>query len=86
MPIYDYRCKECETRFEKSVPMKDFKQQQECPACGAASERTVGAYAPAIGDPIRLGIKKPDQGFRDLLRRIDQKTPGSTLKNNSSYI
>ena len=30
-------------------------------------------------DPIRAGITKPDQGFRDLLRRIKSKHRGSTL-------
>lgn len=26
--------------------------------------------APALGDPIRLGLKKPDNGFRDRLKEI----------------
>lgn len=26
--------------------------------------------APAFADPTRLGIKKPDAGFRDVLKRI----------------
>lgn len=26
--------------------------------------------APAIADPTRLGIKKPDAGFRDVLKKI----------------
>lgn len=26
--------------------------------------------APALGDPIRLGLRKPDDGFRDRLREI----------------
>ncbi len=25
---------------------------------------------PSIGDPIRLGIRKPDDGFRDVLRNV----------------
>lgn len=26
--------------------------------------------APAIADPTRLGLKKPDAGFRDVLKRV----------------
>lgn len=26
--------------------------------------------APAIADPTRLGLRKPDSGFRDVLKRI----------------
>ena len=26
--------------------------------------------APSLGDPIRLGLKKPDNGFRDRLKEI----------------
>jgi len=25
---------------------------------------------PSIGDPIRLGLKKPDDGFRDVLKNV----------------
>lgn len=29
----------------------------------------------SIGDPIRLGIKKPDDGFRDVLREVKKAHP-----------
>lgn len=86
MPIYDYKCKDCNNHFEKMIPMSQHGAVQTCPLCSGESERAVGAYAPNIGDPVRLGLKKPSDGFRDLLRNIDAKTPGSILKNNSSYI
>lgn len=38
---------------------------------------------PAMGDPIRLGLKKPDAGFRDVLKEIrgkhDAKLTRSTI-------
>ena len=38
---------------------------------------------PSIGDPVRLGIRKIDNGFREVLNRIAEKTPGcSKLKDN----
>lgn len=31
--------------------------------------------APGLGDPVVLGYKKPDQGFRDVLREIKKAHP-----------
>ena len=31
--------------------------------------------APSLGDPVKLGVKKPDQGFRDVLREIKKSHP-----------
>lgn len=85
MPIYDYKCPSCENEFEKNVKMSQYQDPQECPKCQTMSERFVNG-APTLGDPVRLGLKKPDEGFKDVLRRIHERTPGSQLKNNSSYI
>ena len=35
--------------------------------------------APAIVDSIRIGRKKPDDGFRDILRNIKKKHRRSTV-------
>lgn len=36
--------------------------------------------APSIGDAIRIGVgQKPDEGFRDILRRIKKNNHGSKL-------
>ena len=35
--------------------------------------------APLIGDPIRLGRIKPDDGFRERLGEIKKAHPGSTM-------
>ena len=38
MPIYEYRCQECQQTFEEW--QKDFTERQvPCPVCGAKSER-----------------------------------------------
>jgi len=31
--------------------------------------------APSLGDPVKLGTMKPDQGFRDVLREIKKTHP-----------
>jgi len=57
-----------------------------CANCGEMTVKKVMLTAPTLGDPVRLGIRRPDNGFREVLQKIHDKTPGSTLKNNSSYI
>ena len=39
---------------------------------------------PGIGDSVRLGIKKPDVGWKEVLQKIDSRAPGSTLKDHST--
>jgi len=38
--------------------------------------------APGLADPTRLGLKKPDSGFRDVLQRI-KKASGRSNKINT---
>ncbi len=41
---------------------------------------------PAIGDPIRLGLKKPDSSFRDLLKEIKKRhSRGITKSTINTY-
>lgn len=35
--------------------------------------------APAVADPTRLGIKKPDAGFRDVLKKVKKAHIRSTV-------
>ncbi len=32
--------------------------------------------APSIGDPVRLGVRKIDGGFKEVLQKVSEKTPG----------
>lgn len=37
---------------------------------------------PARGDVVRLGIKKPDRGFRDVLDKVSKAHPGGYRGNS----
>lgn len=39
--------------------------------------------APAIGDSVRLGIKKNDAGWREVLQRVAHLTPGADALRDS---
>jgi hypothetical protein len=40
--------------------------------------------APALGDPVRLGVRKIDNGFKEVLQKIHSKTPGSALNTTAN--
>ena len=85
MPTYSYHCKECATDFDKLLKLADIETPQACPKCETPTERHIGG-APGFGDPMRMGRMKPSDEFKSLLKTIHERTPGSTLKDNSSFI
>jgi putative FmdB family regulatory protein len=87
MPTYDYRCPKCEWNWETVVKIsdRDIPLSEPCPNCGAHDSvvRTI-CGAPIFGDPVRMGRIKPDNGFKEVLQKIHQRTPGSQLNTTST--
>lgn len=55
MPIYEYRCEQCDETFETLVAISAADAPRECPVCGVAAPRiisacAIGASAPAPRD------------------------------------
>lgn len=66
MPLYTFRDENNQQIIEKSMrisELDEFKLQNP-----HLTKLIVGA--PSIGDPVRLGLKKPDAGFRDVLKNV----------------
>ena len=42
MPLYDFRCEETGTRFERFIPLARFGDRQKC-ECGAGASRLISA-------------------------------------------
>jgi hypothetical protein len=42
--------------------------------------------APSMADPVSLGVRRPDNGFKEVLQRIDKLTPGSKLKSTTNIL
>ncbi len=62
MPIYEYACRCCETKFEKLIRSMTAEEKVPCPECGstkttrALSLFAVGAEAPGLSPlPVRPG-------------------------------
>lgn len=58
-------------------------KEQKCD-CGSSLYEVYHDSTPAIGDPVRLGIRTHDNGFREVLSKIHSKTYKSNLGNKLS--
>jgi hypothetical protein len=75
MPTYTFHNTETGEVFDKLMKMserEDFLKENP------QLETIIGA--PQLIDPVRLGVRKPDQGFKEVLQKIHEKTAGSDLK------
>ena len=74
MPNYTFYNKK--KRYKRVLEMtiaewREFKKDPD--------EEQLIVTAPGIGDPIRLGLEKPSDHFRDRLRDIKSSHRGSTI-------
>jgi hypothetical protein len=81
MPLYDFKNKDTGEVFEKFM---SIAAKEEYIKENPNIESMLGMN-PLI-DPVRLGIHKADNGFKEVLQRIHEKTPGSILNKTSKYI
>ena len=82
MPTYKFRNTETNEIFEKVMKMSEldsYKQQNP-------THESYIDSAPPIADSVRIGARKKDSGFKEVLQRIHEKTPGSQLNQTSSQI
>jgi putative FmdB family regulatory protein len=93
LPLYSYRCSECEVIIEARLPMTEYLLPETLPCQSCGTEKTVKIFLsspPAIGDPIRLGITHPPEAFTEgvlgrMKRNIPDRatfTPDGKIKSN----
>lgn len=85
MPYYDYGCSSCENRFNKfnKIDNRKLPEDEPCPHCGTnGSVSLLILGAPIPSDSIRLGLKKPDSGFKEVIQKIHNGVAGSTLNKS----
>lgn len=72
MPTYTFKDNESGEIFDKTMKMseKDIFLEQN-----SNLEIYIG-QAPSVGDAVRLGVRKIDNGFREVLQKVAEKTPG----------
>lgn len=81
MPFYKFKNKETGEVVEKflKISEKDSFLSQN-PTLESVIE------SPMICDPVRVGARKMDTGFKEVLQKIHETTPGSQLNSLSSQI
>jgi len=45
MPIYEYLCHDCETKFEQLRPLSQATEAAACPGCQQSAERVLSTFA-----------------------------------------
>jgi hypothetical protein len=81
MPTYRFRNTETGEEIEKMMKIAELDIfRAENPHL-----QTI-ITAPMICDPVRVGARKMDTGFKEVLQRVHEKTPGSELNQLSSQI
>jgi hypothetical protein len=82
MPTYVFRNKETGEQFEKLMKISELDSFR---ADNPQLETVIQAVA--FGDPTKLSsTRKFDTGFKEVLQRIHEKTPGSQLDKTSSQL
>ena len=78
MPTYNFRNINTSEEFEVSMKIADLDAYKEAhPELQQFLTRP-----PALGDSVRLGLRKPDDGFRDVLKNVKDHHKGSrTIPN-----
>jgi len=83
MPSYSFKCSNCETIFDIHCSISQ-RIEQECPECKSKSYETYHRGGNALIDPVRLGIKTIDGGFREVLSKIASNNYKSNLPDKLS--
>lgn len=83
MPLYDFKCDDCSEIFTVMCKIAD-RDQQKCPKCGATHYQPHHSQPMDIGDPVRLGITRPDGGFQEVLSKIHSANYKSNLADKLS--
>lgn len=72
MPNYSFRNIIDGTEYDLDMTMSEREQYLKD---NKETVIQIIARAPSLGDSVKLGIRKPDQGFRDVLREIKKAHP-----------
>lgn len=82
MPTYVFRNKETGEQFEKILKISELDSFR---AENPQLETVIQAVA--FGDPTKLSTtRKFDSGFKEVLQKIHERTPGSELNKTSSQL
>lgn len=81
MPFYKFHNKKTEEVYEKFLKISELDSYRD-----ANPDVETIMQAPMLCDPVRVGARKLDTGFKEVLQKIHETTPGSQLNQLSSQL
>ena len=78
VPLYVYMCEKCGIQFELQLPMAENHKPvgDNCDVCESKSSIIIiPSWGGSIGDSVKLGIKRPDKGFHEVLSKMSEAHP-----------
>lgn len=83
MPLYDRKCNICDELFEVQCKIVEKDNPHECPYCGSTDgDWMIGK--PNFSRDVQGKLKR-DGGFREVLSKIHERSPGSTLRDRNTF-
>lgn len=80
MPTYTFRDKNTGETYDKIMTWNDREQY----LVDNPNLETIITGAPAMGDSVRLGVRRNDDGFREVMSKISAANYKSNLKDKLS--
>tara|TARA_Y100000996_G_C22321731_1_gene560633 strand:- start:437 stop:715 length:279 start_codon:yes stop_codon:yes gene_type:complete len=87
VPLYAYECLSCGDLFEETYKIADRKKPTKRPCYECGGEIVQAITRMNIGDPVRLGVKRPSSEFNHVIEQIAEQNPRSKLyqKHNTAH-
>jgi len=79
MPTYTFRDKDTQLVFEKKMKISEREKFLDNNLHLEQIHNTIN-----LGDPVRLGVRKVDDGFREVMSKIHENNYKSNLANKLS--
>lgn len=83
MPFYDFKCDKCEHCWDEMLLYKNREKplKSPCPKCQKSGSVVRVLGVPTMSEPHKMGLKRPDQGFREVISKIKQNHPKNTIRD-----
>lgn len=81
MPTYSYQCQYCKKTFDLFLKMKDNDKPtlEPCPYCSNIKVIQIITHSNPFGDPYSLGLHRLPDSWRNFLKEVKNKNPGSNI-------
>ena len=78
--------KEAEKNVSKELEKLGVKIANEIEKKENPNIESFISSAPPLMDPVAIGVRRTDQGFKEVLQGIHEKTPGSQLNKTTRQL